>query len=308
MPREDRLGHVREQAGEEQHDEQHDEPTSSCWRAGCGPSARRGSASWSGLPLTTKVPLRPAARLAPRQPDDVAVHVDPVAVLHREAAGGGGALRDDQDEAGERDADHLGTSHQSMPGGSPIGGKPPCTAPTTATPCADASVTAETMMSRTTATIGARDLGQEPLEDEDDRDRRGAERERRPRDVGQRRRSSATAARTSCRCPSALPSRSGIWPDSTWMPTPVRKPISTEADRKSPRNPSRSSRASNSMPPQMSATRLQSATHSGEPGVQPRNAEGRAARPTRMAAVAESAPTTSSLDAPEQGEDQRSGR
>ena len=126
---------------------------------------------------------------------------------------------------------------------------------------------------------------------------RGAERERRPRDVGERRRSSATAARTSCRSPSAPRAGRGSGRTSTWMPTPVRKPISTEADRKSPRNPSRSSRAMNSMPPQMIATRLQNETHSGDSGVSPGTL--RLSSPAeRMAAVAESAPTTSSLDAP----------
>src|SRR4030095_5518282 len=44
-------------------------------------------------------------------------------------------------------------SPQEMPCGSPTGGKPPCTAPTTATPCALALVSAETAMQPTTATI-----------------------------------------------------------------------------------------------------------------------------------------------------------
>ena len=53
----------------------------------------------------------------------------------------------------------------------------------------------------------------------------------------------------------------------------------------------------NSMPPQTIATRLQNETHSGDPGVSPGTL--RVSSPAeRMAAVAESAPTTSSLDAP----------
>ena len=57
----------------------------------------------------------------------------------------------------------LGTSPHEMPAGSPIGGKPPLTEPTTATPCEDASVTAETMMSRTTATMAPGTLGRNRL-------------------------------------------------------------------------------------------------------------------------------------------------
>ena len=77
----------------------------------------------------------------------------------------------------------------------------------------------------------------------------------------------------------------------------MRNPISTDADRKSPRKPSRSSRASTSIAPQTSAVRLQNATHSRESGVSP--LIDRLASPADMiAAVAESAPTTSSLEAP----------
>src|ERR1700754_3629244 len=57
----------------------------------------------------------------------------------------------------------LGTSDQEMPDGRPIGGKPPCTAPTTATPCACASVRAEMAVSRTTATMAPGTTGRKRL-------------------------------------------------------------------------------------------------------------------------------------------------
>src|SRR4051794_30050461 len=50
-------------------------------------------------------------------------------------------------------------SWMSMPCGSPIGGNPPVTEPTTATPWAFASVTADTAMSNRTATIAPGTLG-----------------------------------------------------------------------------------------------------------------------------------------------------
>jgi hypothetical protein len=90
---------------------------------------------------------------------------------------------------------------------------------------------------------------------------------------------------------------SGIWPPITWIPTPVRNPIRTDADRKSPRKPSRSIRARSSIPPQTSATRLVNATHSDDAGVRP-GAVRPASPAARIAAVAESAPTTSSFDDP----------
>ena len=97
--------------------------------------------------------------------------------------------------------------------------------------------------------------------------------------------------------PLGMPSRSGICPDSTWMPTPVRNPISTDALRKSPMKPSRSRRATSSSAPQTSAVRLAKASQSCEPGVTP--AMPRPLRPAAStAAVAESAPTTSSREEP----------
>ncbi len=101
--------------------------------------------------------------------------------------------------------------------------------------------------------------------------------------------------------PFGMPSMSGSCPVRTEMPTPVRKPIRTEALRKSPRKPSRSSslssRARISIPPHTRATRLVHATHSAEFGESPEMP--RPASPAaRIAAVAESAPTTSSRDEP----------
>jgi len=77
----------------------------------------------------------------------------------------------------------------------------------------------------------------------------------------------------------------------------VRKPISTEADRKSPRNPRRSSHATINSPPQTSAVRLAHATHSAVSGTSPATPSP-ASPAARIAAVAESAPTTRSLEEP----------
>lgn len=73
--------------------------------------------------------------------------------------------------------------------------------------------------------------------------------------------------------------------------------MSTDALRKSPRKPSRSSRARMSSPPQTSATRLVHATHSVVFGDSP-EIPIPASPAARIAAVAESAPTTSSRDDP----------
>ena len=90
---------------------------------------------------------------------------------------------------------------------------------------------------------------------------------------------------------------SGICPVATWMPTPVRKPISTDAERKSPRNPSRSTRASTSSTAHSSAASPQSATHFAEPGCSP-PIPAASSPADRIAAVAESPPTTSSFEEP----------
>ncbi len=89
------------------------------------------------------------------------------------------------------------------------------------------------------------------------------------------------------------PKMLGTWPTATWMPTPVRNPMSTLADRKLAMKPSRSSRARMSRPAANRAMVEASATHWADAG---------AARPAMpaamMAAVAESAPTTRCLDDP----------
>ena len=183
-----------------------------------------------------------------------------------------------------------------MPGGRPIGGKPPVTAPTTATPCAEASTAVEMMIDRTTATTAPGTLG---------RNRSN------PMMISTVPSANANVARlvsgmdwTIAHCcwnqlpdPLGTPSMSGIWPVNTWMPTPVRNPMSTEALRKSPMNPSLSTRATSSMAPHTSATRLVQATHSAVFGLSP-EMPSPASPAARIAAVAESAPTTSSRDDP----------
>ena len=190
----------------------------------------------------------------------------------------------------------LSTSDQVMPCGSPIGGNPPCTVPTTFTPCAAASVSVEITMVATTAITAPGTLGAQNLQMKMTAIVPSAN-----ANVAQPM-SGISLIHVHC-CsnqlpvPLATPSMLGIWPEATWMPTPVRKPTSTEADRKSPRKPSRSSLARISMTPQTRAVRLVSATHSGEFGVAPEMPA--AMRPAdRIAAVAESAPTTSIRDAP----------
>ncbi len=88
--------------------------------------------------------------------------------------------------------------------------------------------------------------------------------------------------------PSLTPSTPCSWPIATWMPTPVRKPISTLRDRKLAMNPSFRSRAAMSTTATISAARPAIATYSVELVARP--------IPTRPAAsttaVAESAPTT----------------
>jgi hypothetical protein len=190
----------------------------------------------------------------------------------------------------------FGTSPQVIPSGRPTGGKPPCTEPITATPCVEASRAPDKMIDKITATTAPGTLGRNRLN---------------PRIMPNVPRAKATVQPlASPRCvivdhccsnqfhaPFGTPNMSGICPAKTWMPTPVRKPISTEALRKSPKNPSRNNLATINRPAQTSATRLDQATHSTEFGVRP--AMPRDASPAaKMAAVAESAPTTSSRDEP----------
>ena len=80
---------------------------------------------------------------------------------------------------------------------------------------------------------------------------------------------------------------------ATWMPTPVRKPIRTDLERKSARNPSLSTRARIRKPAARIAVQLASWTHSDVFGV------ASPVRPANMiAAVAESAPTTRCREEP----------
>ena len=104
---EHRLGHVGEEPGEEQHDDEHDERHRDVRELG------------AAALLVEDLGLRRAAvdderareaggDVRAAESEDVAIDVDALVVLHREAARGGGALRDDQEEARERDAQHGG--------------------------------------------------------------------------------------------------------------------------------------------------------------------------------------------------------
>ena len=93
--------------------------------------------------------------------------------------------------------------------------------------------------------------------------------------------------------PLGTPSMPATCPIATWMPTPVRKPISTLRERKSARNPSRISRATISSTPVKIASAPAYATYCGDAiGAMP------ASPAARIAAVAESAPTTRCRDEP----------
>ena len=83
------------------------------------------------------------------------------------------------------------------------------------------------------------------------------------------------------------PSMSGSWQAATWIPTPVRNPTRTVRERKFARNPSLASRASSSSAPASRAASPASRTYLSDPATaSPVSAA------ARMAAVAESAPTT----------------
>ena len=93
--------------------------------------------------------------------------------------------------------------------------------------------------------------------------------------------------------PSGTPNSAPICPAATWMPTPVRKPTSTERDRKSARKPSRATRARKRKAAAISASNPARATYWSEP------VTASPASPAAMtAAVAESAPTTRWRDEP----------
>jgi len=249
-----------------------------------------------GLPLTTKVPDRPAAKLAAESPTmsrfTSALWPCFMAKL-REVAALCAMIRMKQENA---ITVHVAQLFRSMPLGRPIGGKPPCTAPTTATPRVDAPVNADTPINNTTAMIAPGTLGARRLKPTMMTKVAVAN-----ANVAQLR-SPSDAIR--CHCwlsqepdPLGIPSMSGIWPVNTCTPTPVRKPMRTDAERKSPRKPSRNTLAMSNRTPQIKAMKLVYASHSAEFGVTP----AMAAAPSpaaRIAAVAESAPTTSNRDAP----------
>ena len=84
-----------------------------------------------------------------------------------------------------------------------------------------------------------------------------------------------------------------ISPSATWIPTPVRKPISTVRERKSAMNPRPISLAKMRKPAAMKASTAASATYSSEPVAASPNSPA-----ARIAAVAESAPTTRCREEP----------
>ena len=91
-----------------------------------------------------------------------------------------------------------------------------------------------------------------------------------------------------------IPNIPPTWPMATWMPTPVRKPMSTLRDRKFAMKPSLSRRAATSRTAHMRAASDVIWTYSVVWAVWPM-----ATSPVaRIAAVAESAPTTRWRDDP----------
>ena len=110
---------------------------------------------------------------------------------------------------------------------------------------------------------------------------------------------SEASRRTSATVPPAAardtPSIPATCPIATWMPTPVRKPISTLRDRKSARNPSLTQPGE-----EQERRRSGSRPHPGERDVlRTRRSVAIPASPAAMiAAVAESAPTTRCRDDP----------
>ncbi len=215
-----------------------------------------------GLPLTTNVPDRPAAMLAPERPRMsrfTSTRSPCLAAKLREVAALWATMSTKHENA---TASTFTASLHDTPCGNPIGGGPEGTAPTTATPSAAASVTVEMMMHSTTAMSAPGILGMKrsnptmsPIVSTE-------------KPTAARLASGIEVIIDHCWAnqlpvPLGTPSMSGICPLSTWMPTPVRNPTSTEVLRKSPMNPSFSTRASRSMAPTTSAVRLHHATHSG---------------------------------------------
>ena len=105
-----------------------------------------------GLPLTTKVPDSPATKLAPDSPrmSRFTSTLWPCFIAKlREVAALWAMMRMQQEKA---IAAQVAKLSRSIPSGRPIVGKPPFTDPTTATPCEEASVAADTMIISATAT------------------------------------------------------------------------------------------------------------------------------------------------------------
>ena len=208
-----------------------------------------------GLPLTTKVPLSPAAKFAPDSPtmSRLTSTFWPFFMAKlREVAALWAMISTKQENAMPM---QIPMFAMLMPCGSPIGGKPPWTDPTMATPSACASMADEMPIDSTTATIAPGTLGTNRLNARmmtivpSPNARVGHE-------VLARLVIHAHCCWNQLPVPLGMPRRSGICPVNTCTPTPVRKPMSTEADRKSPMKPSLKMRARMSITPQMRAIRL----------------------------------------------------
>src|ERR1700746_1654161 len=75
-------------------------PANTSWASWLRAPARSAMAVCVGLALTTNAPLTAAAAFRHREPQNIRVLVDPLAVLQREYARRRGALGDDHHEAG----------------------------------------------------------------------------------------------------------------------------------------------------------------------------------------------------------------
>ncbi len=243
-----------------------------------------------GLPLTQKVPVSPATRLAPASPtrSRFSLSSSPCfwAKLRAVAA------------LWARTTTKIDAATPASPGtccqatlGKVIGGSPPGTAPMMATPCRSRRNTAvSTMEAATTRRAPGTRLAKVSISSSA------------PTPAIARRAAGTTicpecrasVVSWSMRLPLAwMPSIPGSWVSATWMPTPVRKPMRAVRDRKSARKPRRNSRATSRYPAAIRATMPARATYSLLAGLA---IVTRAAN--MMAAVAESAPTTRWRDEP----------
>ena len=261
------------------------------WASWLRPPALSATWVWVGLPLTTKLPEKAAATLAAPRPTRSVSSLNASSYFPayaREVAALWARMTTNNDTAVPRSA----AASCRPSAGSARCGSPRGTGPSTATPRPARPATRLTMIAAITAIS-----------------RPGILRSTQRAASTITMTPAATAASAPCTCGSArttsrssagvllpatvTPSMSGSCPAATRIPTPVRNPISTVRDRKFARNPSRASRASSSSPPASRAASPASRTYCGDPA-----AASPARAAPRMAAVAESAPTTRWRDEP----------